>query len=161
MKALLVGIVLAVATPAAAQPSLVDQKFLKAVSGGARAEIERGQLALDKASSPEVKAFAQRMIDDHGKAKAKLDAVLAAQGVRVSPTLPADAKRSYEKLAKLDGAAFDRAYIQDMLDDHRKDVKLFEDQARNGNDPALRQYAEATLPTLRDHLQEVERLAKR
>ena len=58
------------------------------------------------------------------------------------------------------GDAFDRAYVQDMVKDHRKDVTLFEDQARNGKDPALKQFAQATLPALQEHLQMAERLAR-
>lgn len=101
------------------------------------------------------------MIDDHSKASETLKAVLAPQGITPPNELPSEARKSYEKLSKLSGAAFDRAYVQDMLKDHRKDVKLFEDQAKNGKDPTLKQFAQTTLPTLQEHLQQVERLAKR
>jgi putative membrane protein len=172
MKALLVVIALGVASvmplvPASAQsgpdskPSLGDQKFLKEAAGGGAAEVQLGQLALERAASPEVKQLAQRMIDEHSKTNARLAETLAAQGVSVSSELPSEAYRSYEKLSKLSGASFDRAYLQDLVKDHRKGVQLYEEQARNGKDPALRQFAATTLPTLRDHLQQAERMAAR
>jgi putative membrane protein len=148
-------------SPANSKPSLADQKFLKEAASGGVAEIELGRLAASKASSPEVKAFAQHMVDDHGKANEQLKAAVAPQGITLPSEMPSEAKKSYEKLSKLSGAEFDRAYIQDMVRDHRKDVKLFEDQAKNGKDPTLKQFAQATLPTLKEHLQQVERLAKR
>ena len=171
MRALHVAVVLALASalpPAVAsaqtvgdsKPSLADQKFLKEAAGGGAAEVRLGRLALDKAASPEVKQFAQRIVEDHGKANEQLKAAVAAQGVSVSAEMPADARKSYERLSKLSGDAFDRAYVQDMVKDHRKDVTLFEDQAKNGKDPALKQFAQATLPTLQAHLQMAERLVR-
>jgi len=152
-------------SPAVAQannkPSLADQKFLKEAAGGGVAEVELGKLAAGKASNPEVKAFAQHMVDDHGKANDKLKAAVAPQGITLPSEMPSEAKKSYEKLSKLSGPEFDCAYVQDMLKDHRKDVKLFEDQAKNGKDPTLKQFAQATLPTLKEHLETVERLSKR
>jgi putative membrane protein len=180
MKSLLVGAALAAVTtlvaapvlaqsnrPAVAQapsnskPSLADQKFLKEAAGGGMAEVELGKLAVQKASHPEVKAFAQHMVDDHSKANEQLKAMVNPQGITLPTELPSEAKKTHDKLSKLSGAEFDRAYVQDMVKDHRKDVKLFEDQAKNGKDPTLKQFAQATLPTLKEHLQKVEQLAKR
>jgi putative membrane protein len=172
MKAWLLAVALGAACampldPATAQappdrkPSLGDQKFLKEAAGGGAAEVELGRLALDRAADPAVKQLAQRLIDERGKANARLAATLATQGVSLSSEPSSEARRSYERLSKLSGADFDRAYVQEIVKTRRKDVRLFEDEARIGKDPSLRELAEAILPTLRDHLQEAERLAAR
>jgi putative membrane protein len=63
------------------------------------------------------------------------------------------------KLAKHEGAAFDREYMSAMVKDHDKDVALFEKQAKNGRDAALRAFAEKTLPTLREHQKMAKQLS--
>jgi putative membrane protein len=63
-------------------------------------------------------------------------------------------------LAKLQGAAFDRAYIQHMVNDHEEDVKLFRTEAKHGKDPDLKRFAAHTLPTLEAHLNMVRNLAE-
>jgi putative membrane protein len=144
------------------QPALSssEQRFMKKAAGGGIGEVKLGQLAVQKASNPEVKQFAQHMIDDHSKANETLKAEMSRHGVTVPSTIDPAAQKSYDKLAKLSGAKFDKAYVEDMLKDHREDVKLFQDEAKNGRDPGLQQFAQETLPTLQEHLQMVERLSK-
>ena len=153
------------ALPAVAQQvnpvnSAADQKFIQNAAGGGLGEVKLGQLAESKASNPEVKRFAQRMVEDHTKANDQLKAALSQQGVTIPTEMDPEARQSYDKLSKLSGTQFDRAYMSDMLKDHRKDVKEFEDEAKNGKDPAVKQFAQQTLPTLREHLQMAEKLAK-
>jgi putative membrane protein len=66
-----------------------------------------------------------------------------------------------DRLAKLQGASFDRAYIQHMLKDHEEDVQLFSTQAKQGKDPELKAFAADTLPTLEEHLRLVRDLAEK
>lgn len=58
-----------------------------------------------------------------------------------------------DKLSKLSGAGFDKAYMSLMLKDHEKDVKEFEMQATNGTNAHVKDFASRTLPTLQSHLQ--------
>ena len=69
-------------------------------------------------------------------------------------------KATHDRLEKLSGAAFDRAYVSDMLADHRKDVADFKHQAMGAKDPDVKQFASKTLPTLKEHLKMVEDLSK-
>jgi putative membrane protein len=62
------------------------------------------------------------------------------------------------KLEKLDGAAFDRAYVDDQIRDHDKTIALFEREVKSGKDPELKAFAEKTLPTLKEHRSMVQEL---
>jgi putative membrane protein len=156
---------LVLALPVAAQQvnptkAAADQTFIQKAVGGGLGEVKLGQLAESKASNTEVKQFGRRMVQDHAKANEQLKAALTQQGVTVPTQIDPEAQQDYNKLSKLSGQQFDREYVKGMVEDHRKDVTLFEDEAKNGKDPALKQFAQQTLPTLREHLQMAEKLAK-
>jgi len=133
------------------------QTFVREAAIGGLAEVELGRLASDKASSPEVKQFAQRMVTDHGKANGELKSLAEKKGISVPTDVDAKHKQTVEKLSKLSGAAFDRAYMDEMLKDHKKDVSEFKQQSTKGSDPELKAWATTTLPTLQEHLQMAER----
>jgi putative membrane protein len=106
-----------------------------------------------------VKKFGQRMVDDHSKANDQLKQVAAQEHIDL-PTEPnAKDKATKARLEKLSGEQFDRAYMRDMVKDHRTDVAEFAHEAKMGKDPAVKSFAESTLPTLRDHLKEAEKIA--
>ena len=123
------------------------------------AEVELGQLAAEKASNSEVKKFGQRMVEDHQKANDRLKEIASKKGIDL-PTEPgAKQKATKERLSKLSGEAIDKAYVETMLKDHKKDVAEFEKESSNGRDPEIKQFASETLPTLQDHLKEVQSIA--
>ena len=141
------------------QLSAADQTFVKKAAQGGMAEVELGKLATQKASSEDVKKFGQRMVDDHSKANDQLKQVAAQEHIDL-PTEPnAKDKATKARLEKLSGEQFDRAYMRDMVKDHRTDVAEFAHEAKMGKDPAVKSFAESTLPTLRDHLKEAEKIA--
>ena len=125
---------------------------LKAAQGG-MAEVKLGQLALDKASSPDVKSFAQRMVDDHSKANDQLKAAAAKGRMTLPTTMNAKDQSLYNKLNDLSGPAFDKAYMKAMVKDHEEDIKEFQKEASKGLNPDIKNFASTTLPTLQEHLQ--------
>lgn len=129
-----------------------DETFVKKAAMGGMAEVDLGKLAADKATSDDVKKFGQRMADDHSKANDELKTL--AQNKQITlPTEPdPHAKALHDKLAKLSGAAFDRAYMQAMVADHKKDVNEFRMEAKSGKDADVKGWAAKTLPTLEEHL---------
>jgi putative membrane protein len=137
-----------------------DQGFVKEAAIGGMAEVELGQLASTKATNEKVKAFGQRMVADHGKANDELKALASSKKMTVPASVDAKHKATHDRLEKLSGAAFDRAYVSDMLADHRKDVADFKHQAMTAKDPDVKQFASKTLPTLEEHLKMVEDLSK-
>jgi putative membrane protein len=69
-------------------------------------------------------------------------------------------RATYEKLSKLSGAAFDQAYAADMVTDHQHDIGDFEQEAKSVKNPTIRQFAERSLPTLREHLGLAQQMAR-
>ncbi len=136
-----------------------DTNFMKKAAAGGLAEVELGQLAVQKASNEQVKQFGQRMIDDHSKANEQLKSVAEQEHVTL-PTRP-DLKdrQTKDRLEKLSGTEFDQAYMSDMLKDHKKDVAEFERESKMAKNPAVKSFAEQTLPVLREHLSLAEQIA--
>ncbi len=124
---------------------------MKAAQGGL-AEVQLGQLAAQKASNPDVKAFGQKMVDDHTKANDQLKDIASKNSIAVPTELSAKDKAEHERLSKLSGDAFDKAYMSHMVADHKKDVAEFKKEANSGKDDAVKNFAQQTLPTLQEHL---------
>jgi putative membrane protein len=136
-----------------------DRQFIRKAAEGGLAEVELGKLAADKAVSPEVKQFGQRMVDDHSKANDQLKQVASEKGVTVPDKLDAKDAATKARLEKLSGKAFDHAYMRDMVIDHTKDVSDFRMESKNAKDPDVKNFASQALPTLEDHLKQAKGLA--
>jgi putative membrane protein len=142
-------------------PNKVDEKrFIKDAFLGGMTAVELGKVALQKASSDAVKQFAQKMIDDHSKVNEDLKQIATVVDISVPAALDSKHQSRVDKLSKLSGAEFDRAYIKDQLKDHQQDVKDFQQAAEYGSDPALKTFASKTLPMLQEHLSLVKDLDK-
>jgi putative membrane protein len=133
--------------------SAPDSTFATKAAQGGMAEVQLGQLATRKASNPDVKAFGQQMVDDHSKANDEFKGLASRKGVTLPSSLDAKDQATYDRLSKLDGAAFDRAYMADMVRDHRADIAEFEREASHGSDPDIKGFASNTLHTLKHHLE--------
>lgn len=136
-----------------------DRQFIRKAAEGGLAEVQLGQLATEKAASPEVKQFGQRMMDDHTKANDQLKQVASEKGVTVPEKLSAQDAATKARLEKLSGKAFDRAYMRDMVADHTKDVSEFRVESKTAKDPDVKNFASQTLPTLEDHLKQAKSIA--
>jgi putative membrane protein len=142
------------AGPGTSQTS--DQHFMKEAAAGGMAEVEMGQMAADKASSPEVKEFGQRMVKDHSQANDQLKQIAMQKGVTLPSSPSAKDEMTKKRLSKMSGEAFDQAYMSDMVKDHQKDIAAFQKESASGKDPDVKQFASQTLPTLKDHLKQAE-----
>jgi putative membrane protein len=129
-----------------------DLDFVKEAAGAGMAEVKLGKLAQDQAKSDPVQQFGKHMVDDHGKANDELQAIAEQKGVELPQDLPADAQQAYDDLKQKSGQEFDQAFMDTMVQDHQKAVDLFQQEAKSGKDPDLQQFAQATLPTLQEHL---------
>jgi putative membrane protein len=147
------------ATKASPGRTVTDTKFLKAAAEGGLAEVALGQLAMEKASSSEVKKFGQRIVDDHSKANDELRQLAAQKSVELPQDLSAKDKATKATLENLSGEQFDQAYMKDMVKDHRKDVSDFRRESTSAHDPDIKKFASQTLPTLKDHLKLAESIA--
>ncbi len=136
-----------------------DEEFVKKASAAGIAEVDFGKLALQQASSDNVKKFAQHMVDDHSKANAEL--LKTADKDRIAPAEKMDAKdqATLTKLAGLKGAEFDREYVASQLAAHKEAVALFQAESKHGKNNDLKEFATKTLPTLEHHLDMVKKLS--
>ncbi|HZQ23547.1 MAG TPA: DUF4142 domain-containing protein [Terriglobales bacterium] len=141
------------------QLDTADRTFVKKAAEGGLAEVELGQLATQKASDDEVKKFGQRMVDDHTKANDQLKQLAGTLGVQVPDHLSAKDQATKDRLSKLSGTQFDRAYMNDMVKDHTKDVVEFRHASKMAKNPEIKNFASQTLPTLQDHLKEAKSIA--
>jgi putative membrane protein len=154
----------AAASPGASAASGVsrhDRGFLQDAASDGLAEVLLGQLAQQRAASPEVRQFGERMVADHTKANDALKALAQARGLQLPDRPTAAQQRMHDGMAKLQGDVFDRLYMAHMAGDHRKAVSLFQKQAKSGDDAGLKSFAEQTLPTLQDHLKTASALHDR
>ncbi|HEV7517175.1 MAG TPA: DUF4142 domain-containing protein [Thermoanaerobaculia bacterium] len=136
-----------------------DKKFMMNAAQGGMEEVEMGKLAAANATNADVKAFGQKMVDDHSKANDQLKQLAQTKGV----TLPADMTKAQhgdmDKLSKMTGDAFDHAYVKMMVKDHKKDVAEFAKESKSAKDADLKSWAGTTLPTLEDHLKMIQDLS--
>lgn len=137
-----------------------DKMFVKKALEGSMAEVQMGQLALQKSSDDQVKQFAQKMVDDHGKMVDDMKPVAQQMGVKV-PDGPSKGQiKTMDKMKGLSGDAFDQAYIKDMVKDHKEDDKEFKQEAQATQNPQLKQLVMQGDQTIEGHLQMIEQIAQ-
>lgn len=150
-----------IATSAPSKPlSAQDRKFVETAAEAGVAEVEMARVAMEHASSTDVKSFASRMVSDHEQAGSDLDKIAASKGETVNEGVSAKHQAQLDRLGKLQGESFDREYLKSQLAEHKAAAALFDKQAKRGGESELKQFAASTLPTLQDHLQLVQQLAK-
>jgi putative membrane protein len=127
-----------------------DKTFVKEAAIGGMAEVELSKIA-QKSENADVKRFADRMVQDHTKANEQLTTIATGLGADMPKAVDSDHELMREKLQTLHGKAFDDQYAHDMVEDHNKAVKLFQQEERSGQNAELKQFAQKTLPTLEEH----------
>ena len=129
-----------------------DKTFVEKAAVGGMAEVQLGNLAQQKAASDQVKQFAARMVTDHTKANDELKQIASTKGVQLPSSLDKKHQSDMDRLQKMSGADFDKAYMSHMVDDHKQDVAEFKKEASSGHDSDVKSFASKTLPTLEEHL---------
>ncbi len=135
-----------------------DSHFMKDAAEAGMAEVQLGQLATQKATSADVKSFGQHMIDDHTKANDQLKQLAAQKGVTLPDSPSMMQRHDTDRLSKLTGAEFDRAFMDQMVKDHKKVVAEFDKASKGSKDSDVKSFASSTLPTLQDHLRMAQTL---
>jgi putative membrane protein len=141
--------------------SSVDRNFIIRAAQMNLAEVQLSELALQRSTraSREVQQFAQQMVADHTRATERLSRLALDKNVILPIELDAQHRVIRNRLSKLSGEEFDREYLNVMNDDHNRSVELFQNQARQGEDPDVRAFARNTLPALRGHLRMVRAMS--
>ncbi len=165
--------------------STSDKNWVNDQLAGGMAEVELAKVAKAHAASPDVKQFAQMMIDDHTKAGEQLKQVAANYSISTNDAKIDDKHRSLmDKLSKLNGRDFDKEYMSAMVDDHESDVRELRsrvdenrsvsdrvtgknpenpatvkpEKADNRADASLNEWAANTLPTVEHHLDRAKQI---
>jgi putative membrane protein len=142
----------------AASSQAVDKAtFVTMATSSNLLEIQSSEMALQRASSQEVKDFATQMIQDHTKASEEMMAVLSQQGQAATPAMTDRHAGQLKDLAD-QNSNFDTAYIQLQRAAHEEAVTLFQSYASAPDDEALGAFAQKTLPTLEMHREHVMKL---
>ena len=135
-------------------PARVDDKaFLKRVAADDQMQIELGKLASGKASSDNVRQFGRKIADERQKSDAEVQKLAAKEGVPVASAVDAKHKAKVDKLARLDGPAFDRAFLKEQMRSDRDDLAEFQAEARSGSDDAVKNFATRVLPMMQAQAQ--------
>jgi putative membrane protein len=154
----LIAVATLFSTSALAQDK-ASQKFITEAIEGNFAEVQLGELAQKNGQSEEVKTYGKMLVTDHSAANEKARPAATGVGVTSPPNGPnAKQKADYDKMAKLKGAAFDKAFAEHMVKDHQKDIGEYQKASKKQD--AVGQYAQATLPTLQKHLDDAKALQK-
>jgi putative membrane protein len=147
-------------TGATAPLNREDQRFVKEAGAGGLAEVDLSKIA-QKSGNPEVKNFADHMVQDHSKANQELVTIASSLGIDVPKALDAEHQRLSQKLAGLHGKALDEEYMRAMVEDHNKAVMLFQAEDRPDQNPELKQFAQKTLPILQTHQKMAQELSRK
>lgn len=162
-----------------------DRQFVEKASMSGRMEVALGNLAEDKAQDDRVKQFGEQLARDHEAANRDLQSSLGgsdatraqqprgtsardeaartggagapAAGGAASAEMHEQMQQAQQTLSRVSGAAFDRAYLEEMVKHHQQDIREFE-RAAQSDEAQIRAFAERTLPVLRQHLQDAQRL---
>lgn len=140
---------------------MMNKAFVRQALQGGMAEVQLGQLALQKSSNPDVKQFAQKMIDDHTKLGNQMKDVAMQMNVKLPDSISSKDKSTIAKLNALNGEEFDKAYIKDMVKDHKQDQKDFKQEATNTSNPALGAAVSQGEQIISQHLQMIEQIAQK
>ncbi len=138
-------------TPLAAER---DEDFVKDIAQASEVEIAASKLAVTKASNAEVKAYAQKLIDEHTAASKELEVLVKSKNASWPPDDPGmkSKKQKHESLQTLTGAEFDKEYLEDMINDHESALSRVGRQATNGKDASIKAFASKMQPKLLEHL---------
>jgi putative membrane protein len=137
-----------------------DKMFLRTAAEGGIAEVQFGQLAAQKASSDDVKAFGQKMVDDHTMLNKQMASVADSMGIMLPKQMNKADQAEYDKLNALSGNDFDVEYLTIMVQAHHKDLREFRMQGSQGSDPALQDAIAKGEKIIHDHMVMVDRLAR-
>ena len=145
---------------AAAGKAMSDQQFVEFAAQTDMMEANLGQLAANAASSQQVKDYASTLVTDHTTDYTQLSAAAKQASLNVPNAIDAEHNKMLAPFYKLKGAAFDRKYAQEMVSGHTKALEIYQKEASDGQNDAIKAYAQTAIPVLQKHLTEAKDLEK-
>jgi putative membrane protein len=155
------GLAQKAAKKAAEGAAMTDQQFLDFAAQTDMVEANLGQMAGSVAAAQPVKDYAQMLVTDHTNDFNQLYTVAQQANLTRPNAIGAEQNKAMiDPFQKLKGAAFDHKYVQEMIAGHTKAIAIYKKEAADAQNPALKSYAEQTLPTLEKHLDGAKGLLK-
>ena len=136
-----------------------DQQFMQKIAQENMAKIFLAYLARQNAQNEQVKAYAQQVLEDYGKANAALADIATQQFVALPQSVDPKEQERFEALSQLHGAAFDKAYMEAMLNGQKTDVSRFKQETAKGNNQSMIDWARNVLPTIESSYKEAQKVA--
>lgn len=143
-----------------AQLTAKDKAFIAEAAAGGLKEIQFAQLAQQKSNNDQVKNFAQQMITDHTQLNNDMLPFAQQAGITPPTQLKPKDQAEYDKLSKMSGPAFDKAYIQSMVKDHHKDLREFKAEEASATDPTFKTTVQNGEKVIQQHTDMADSLAK-
>jgi putative membrane protein len=137
---------------------LSDTAFAAKAAVGGMAEVALGKMAAAKGSDSKIKQFGNMMVMDHGKANAELMSIAKSKNVMLPTGLDAEHQAKSDSLSKLSGKDFDVAYVNAMIEGHKKTLALMQSEAATGKDADLKAFATKTAPVVQTHLAKIQQI---
>jgi len=137
-----------------------DAEFVKMAASGGMLEVDLGKLASTKATSADVRKFGERMVKDHGAANEDLRKAAKTANIPVPDKLIDEHQKVLDRFKDYKGTNFDKDYMNQMLKDHEEDVAEFTRATKEAKNPAIKDFATRTLPTIKEHLDLAKKLHK-
>jgi putative membrane protein len=159
----LVAVGLLLAAPCAKAETKVctaDKDFILAAAQCGMTEVKLGELAAQKGTRDDVKAFGQMMVKDHTAINDDLKALATQKGVTLPDSLDAKHQGTVDKMAALTGSEFDAAYVADMVKDHKMDAKKFKAESGKTKDAEVKSFVDKSIPVVAEHLQRITAMKK-
>ncbi|MDM0009464.1 DUF4142 domain-containing protein [Variovorax sp. J22G73] len=145
---------------AAGKLSSADESMLKDIARANIAEIDSGRLAVEKSTNPEIKKFAQMMVDDHSKGLEETKALASSKSASLPDGPDTKHKAAMIEFKTLSGGLFDSRYVKQAgVGDHEATAKLLQKVQAEAKDADLKALATKMLPAVQGHLQHAQDLA--
>ena len=144
-----------------AQGTDQDKQFLMTASQGDYTEITFSQLALQKSTNPQVKAYAQKMITDHQTLEQEMKPFADQMGVTPVTTLDSMHQQLYDQLNGLSGADFDKQYMSNMDTDHHKTLDAFKTEESTTTDTKLKPTVKKGEKVVAQHTEMADKMVKK
>jgi putative membrane protein len=147
-------------TTGSSVPHVDDRKFLRDATLDGLTEIELGKMAAEKASNPQVKQFGSRMVEEYTAGHQSMVRIASDETIVLPKSIDSKHQGRVDRLGKLTGRDFDRAYIQDETKQRHQDMKEFTSASQGAGDPALKSFATSTLASIEDDMNTLKILSK-
>jgi putative membrane protein len=137
-----------------------SQDFITEAAKGNLGEVVMGTRAQNITENQEIRQYGLKLVEDHSAANQQLKPIAEANAIPWPEQPTEEHQKLEQELSKLSGEEFDKKFMEEMVKDHEKDVEKYEKMAEKVEDEQLKEYVQATLPVLKEHLEMARKIEK-